>query len=50
MKKELYDVLKIIEDILYVIAIENGEMHNSKLGHAWALLYKYLEEKDDIDL
>ena len=51
MTKELYDELREIEDMLYNIARENGEMYNSKLGDAWSLLYTYLEEEiKNIDL
>ena len=48
MDKKLYDELRKIENRLYNIAKENGEMYNSELGDAWALLYGYLEKIKNI--
>lgn len=50
MTKELYDELRKIEDRLYDIAKENGEMYDSELGDAWNLLYTYLEKVEVNDL
>lgn len=50
MNKELYNELRVIEDRLYDIAIEIGEVINSELGDAWSLLYKYLEKINTSDL
>lgn len=51
MTKELYYELREIENRLYNIARENGEIFNSELGYAWSLLYTYLEKnKNNIDL
>ena len=51
MTKELYDELREIEDRLYNIAKEIGEIYNGELSDAWSLLYTYLEKnKQYIDL
>lgn len=50
MNKELYDELREIEDRLYDIANEIGEMPDSELGDSWALLYSYLEKVNPSDL
>ena len=44
MNKELYDELREIEDRLYNIANEIGEMFDTELGDAWDSLYSYLEK------
>lgn len=50
MNKELYDELREIEDRLYNIANEIGEMLDTELGDAWASLYSYLEKVEVNDL
>ena len=50
MNKELYDELREIEDRLYNIANEIGEIFDSELGDAWSLLYTYLEKINHSDL
>lgn len=50
MTKELYDELREIEDKLYNIANEIGEMFNSELGDSWSSLYSYLEKVKPSDL
>ena len=50
MNKELYDELREIEDRLYNIANEIGEMFDTELGDSWALLYSYLEKVNHSDL
>lgn len=50
MDKELYDELKQIEDRLYNISNEIGEMFDSELADSWALLYSYLEKVEVNDL
>ena len=50
MNKELYDELREIEDRLYNIVNEIGEMFDTELGDAWASLYSYLEKAEVNDL
>ena len=50
MNKELYNELLEIEDRLYDIANEIGEVFNSELGDAWSLLYTYLVKINPSDL
>ena len=50
MTKELYDELREIEDRLYNIANEIGEMFDSELGDSWSSLYSYLEKISPSDL
>ena len=50
MTKELYDELREIEDRLYNIANEIGEMFDTELGDSWASLYSYLEKVNPSDL
>lgn len=50
MTKELYDELREIEDRLYNIANEIGEMFDSELGDTWSSLYLYLEKVEVNDL
>ena len=50
MSKELYNELREIEDRLYNIANEIGEMFNSELGDSWSSLYSYLEKVEVNDL
>ena len=50
MTKELYDELKQIEDRLYDIANEIGEIYDGELSDAWSSLYSYLEKIDVNDL
>ena len=44
MNKELYNELKQIEDRLYDIANEIGEIFDGELSDAWSSLYSYLEK------
>lgn len=50
MTKELYDELKQIEDRLFDIANEIGEIFNDELSDAWISLYSYLEKVKVNDL
>ena len=50
MNKELYDELKQIEDRLYNISCEIGEILHGELSDAWLSLYSYLEKIDVNDL
>ena len=50
MTKELYDELREIEDRIYNIAKENGDIFNSELGDIWSALYSYLETVEVNDL
>lgn len=50
MTKELYDELREIEDRLYNIVIENGDIFKSELGDVWSELYSYLEKVKPINL
>lgn len=50
MTKELYDELRQIEDRLYDIASEIGEIHYGELSDAWCSLYSYLEKIEVNDL
>lgn len=50
MTKELYDELKQIEDRLYDIANEIGEIFDGELSDAWSSLYSYLEKVEVNDL
>lgn len=50
MNKELYNELREIEDRLYNIANEIGEMFDSELVDSWFSLYSYLEKVNTSDL
>lgn len=50
MTKELYEELRQIEDILYDIVMENGDINNTELGDVWSALYSYLEKVKPINL
>lgn len=50
MNKELYNELREIEDRLYNIANEIGEMVDSELGDSWSSLYSYLKKVNTSDL
>ena len=50
MNKELYAELKEIEDRLYNIAIEIGEIFDGELSDAWSSLYSDLEKLEFNDL
>lgn len=50
MTKELYDELKQMEDRLYDIGRETGDINNTELGDAWMALYSYLEKIEVNDL
>ena len=50
MTKELYDELKQIEDRLFDITNEIGDIFDGELSDAWASLYSYLEKIEVNDL
>lgn len=50
MSKELYDELKQIEERLFYIASELGEIFYGELSDAWSSLYSYLEKMEVDDL
>ena len=50
MTKELYYELKQMEDRLYDIGRETGDINNTELGDAWMALYSYLEKIEVNDL
>ena len=50
MNKELYDELREIEDRLYNISNEIGEMFDTELEDSWVSLYSYLEKINPSDL
>lgn len=50
MNRELYDELKQIEDRLFDITNEIGNIFDGELSDAWCSLYTYLEKVDVNDL
>ena len=50
MTKELYDELRVIENRLFDIAKENGDVFDNELGDAWCSLFSYLEKVEVNDL
>lgn len=50
MDKELYNELREIEDRLYNIGKEIGDMFYTELGESWVSLYSYLEKVKPSDL